>query len=74
MAASANKKYSWKKGIILLLLLISAILAYDIYKHDDFKGKYIYIIYIHIYIYIQKKKYSVCLKYYLSILIFIFII
>ncbi|XP_050586083.1 transmembrane protein 214-A [Bombus affinis] len=37
MTASANKKYSWKKGIILLLLLISAILAYDIYKHDDFK-------------------------------------
>ncbi|XP_033359171.1 transmembrane protein 214-A [Bombus vosnesenskii] len=37
MTASANKKYSWKKGIILLLLFISAILAYDIYKHDDFK-------------------------------------
>lgn len=49
MTASANKKYSWKKGIILLLLLISAILAYDIYKHDDFKGKYIYI-YVHTYI------------------------
>lgn len=58
MTASANKKYSWKKGIILLLLLISAILAYDIYKHDDFKGKYIYICtYIqYTYIFIYKKR------------------
>ena len=38
MTVSANKKFPWKKGIILLLLLISTILAYDIYKHDDFKG------------------------------------
>ncbi|KAK9306615.1 hypothetical protein QLX08_002800 [Tetragonisca angustula] len=37
MTVSANKKFPWKKGIILLLLLISTILAYDIYKHDDFK-------------------------------------
>lgn len=38
MTASANKKFPWKKGIILLLLFISVILGYDIYKHDDFKA------------------------------------
>ncbi|CAL7939702.1 unnamed protein product [Xylocopa violacea] len=38
MTASANKKFPWKKGTILLLLLISVVVGYDVYKHNDFKA------------------------------------
>ncbi|OAD56057.1 hypothetical protein WN48_03797 [Eufriesea mexicana] len=38
MTASTNKKFPWKKGIILLLLFIGAIIGYDIYKYDNFKA------------------------------------
>ncbi|CAL7939703.1 unnamed protein product [Xylocopa violacea] len=41
MTASANKKFPWKKGTILLLLLISVVVGYDVYKHNDFKGKFL---------------------------------
>ncbi|XP_076763484.1 transmembrane protein 214 [Xylocopa sonorina] len=38
MTASTNKKFPWKKGILLLLLLSSVVVGYDIYKHNDFKA------------------------------------
>lgn len=38
MTASTNRRSSWKKAIVLLLLLISAVVSYDVYKHDGFKA------------------------------------
>ncbi|CAK9807020.1 Transmembrane protein 214 [Anthophora plagiata] len=37
MTASASKKFPWKKGVILLLFFISAVVGYDIYKHGNFQ-------------------------------------
>ncbi|CAK9807022.1 Transmembrane protein 214 [Anthophora plagiata] len=41
MTASASKKFPWKKGVILLLFFISAVVGYDIYKHGNFQGKFL---------------------------------
>lgn len=38
MTASTDKKFPWKRGSILLLLLIGAILAYDCQKHGSFEA------------------------------------
>ncbi|XP_015436435.1 PREDICTED: transmembrane protein 214-A [Dufourea novaeangliae] len=38
MTASSNKKFPWRKGIILLLLLTGAFIGYDVYDHGHFKG------------------------------------
>lgn len=36
MTASSGKKFPWKKGCFILLILIAATLAYDIQKHQSF--------------------------------------
>nr|XP_033332870.1 transmembrane protein 214-A [Megalopta genalis] len=38
MTASSNKKFPWRKGIILLLLLTGAFVGYDVYQHGSYKG------------------------------------
>ncbi|XP_034183934.1 transmembrane protein 214 [Osmia lignaria lignaria] len=38
MTASNDKKFPWKKGIVLLLLLTAVVFGYDTYKHGCFKA------------------------------------
>lgn len=40
MTASTDRKFPWKRGCILLLLLIGTILIYDCQKHGSFEGKF----------------------------------
>lgn len=37
MTATSNKKFPWRKGIILLLLLTGAFVGYDVYQHGSYK-------------------------------------
>ncbi|XP_017885138.1 transmembrane protein 214-A [Ceratina calcarata] len=38
MTASPSKKFPWRKVVVLLLLLVSAVISYDVYKHNGFKA------------------------------------
>ncbi|XP_076657105.1 transmembrane protein 214 [Halictus rubicundus] len=37
MTASSDKKFPWRKGIILLLILTGAFVGYDVYQHGSYK-------------------------------------